>query len=166
MLPADVLAAFTQPFHTGHHYIGFILLDIIWIVLLISVLVLASDVCPIQCPCWVFAIAECFIEVIFFLLQHLFVGTDCLGPVFKGVNNTILGRQVMVTVPLQIQMCVCVGFLCTDVKRQLSGCDIAIVFRKGRDPSDLVSSVVNWMCGSMLLICSRNFSFLAESMTT
>ena len=166
ILPADVLAALTQSFHIGHHYIGFILLDLFWIVLLTSVLFLASDVSPIQGPYWVFANAECFIEVILFLLQQLFVGTDCLGPVFKGVNNTILGRQGMVTVPLQIQISVCVGFLYTDVKRELSGCGITIVSKKGRDPSDLASSVVNWMCRSMLLKCSKNFSFLAESMPT
>ena len=103
MFPADVLAA--QSFHIRHHYVGFIPLDFIWIVL-IFVLFLTSYVCPIQSPCWVFAIAECPIEVIFFLFQQLLVGTDCLCPMFKGVNNTICGRQVMVTVPIQIQIVV------------------------------------------------------------
>ena len=44
----------------------------------------------------------------------------------------------------------------------MSGCGKTIVSRKGRDPSGLASSVVNWMCGSMLLICSRNSSFLVD----
>ena len=35
---------------------------------------------------------------------------------------------------------VCVGFLCSDVSRELSGCDITIVSRKGMDPSVLASS--------------------------
>ena len=61
---------------------------------------------------------------------------------------------------------VCVGFLYTVVNRGLSGWGKTTVSRKGRDPSGLASSVVDWMCGSMLLICSRNFSFLAASMTT
>ena len=58
------------------------------------------------------------------------------------------------------------GFLYTDVMRDLSGCGITMVSRKGIDPSGLASSVVNWMTGSMLLMCSRNSSFLAESMIT
>ena len=61
---------------------------------------------------------------------------------------------------------VCVSFLYTDVRRESSGCGITIVSRKEIDPSALASSVVNWMCGSMLLMCSRNSSFLTESMTT
>ena len=40
------------------------------------------------------------------------------------------------------------------------------VSRKGRDPSVLASSVVNWMFGSRLLIRSKNSSFLDDSMTT
>ena len=45
-------------------------------------------------------------------------------------------------------------------------CGITIVSRKGIDPSALASSVVNWMCGSMLLMCSRKLFFFAEFMTT
>ena len=51
------------------------------------------------------------------------------------------------------------GFLYTDVRRELSDCGITVVSRKGTDPSALASSVVNWMCGSILLMCSRNSSF-------
>ena len=60
---------------------------------------------------------------------------------------------------------VCVGFLYTNVKRELSGCAKTIVSRNGGDPSGFASSDVNWMCGSKLLMCSRKFSFLVESMT-
>ena len=63
-------------------------------------MILAFNICPIQGPCRVLAIAKCFIEVVFFIFQQLFVGTDCPSPVFKGVDNTLLGRQVMVNVPL------------------------------------------------------------------
>ena len=69
-------------------------------------------------------------------------GTDCLGSVFKSVDHTGLCRQVMVTVPMQVEICM-LGFLYTDVKRELSGCGITIVSRKGIDPSAFASSVVN-----------------------
>ena len=52
---------------------------------------------------------------------------------------------------------VCVGFLYTVVMRDLSGCGIPNVSKKGMDPSFLDGSEVNWMCGSKLLRCSRNF---------
>ena len=35
------------------------------------------------------------------------VGTDCLGSEFKGVNNTELCRQVVMTFPMQVQICMC-----------------------------------------------------------
>ena len=41
-----------------------------------------------------------------------------------------------------------------------------IVSRNGIHPSGLASSDVNWMCGSKLLMCFKNFSFLAESKIT
>ena len=53
---------------------------------------------------------------------------------------------------------VCVGFLYTDVNREPSSCGITIVSRKGMDPSVLASSVVKWMCGSTLLMCSGNLA--------
>ena len=113
MLLADAFAALTQSIHVGHHYVGFVLLIVIRVY--VGVIVFASDVlptsnaCPVQSPCWLLAIIQCFIQVIFFLLQELLTGTHCPSPVFEGVNNTIFGRQMMVTVPLQIQTCVC-GF--------------------------------------------------------
>ena len=74
-------------------------------------------------------------------------------------------RQMMVTVPVQVQIFMC-GLLYTHVNWELSGCGITVVSRKGIDPSALASSVVNWMCGSMLLMCSRKPSIFAASMTT
>ena len=32
------------------------------------------------------------------------VGTDCLGSVLKGVDHTELCRQMVVTVPMQVQV--------------------------------------------------------------
>ena len=60
----------------------------------------------------------------------------------------------------------CVGFLYTDIMRELSDFGITEVSKKGMDPSALASSVVKWICGSILLIYSRNFSFFDDSMTT
>ena len=106
MPPADVFAALTQSFHVGHHNVGFVLLIVIRVY--VGVIILASDVpltsnaCPVQSSYWILAIIQCFIQVIFFLLQQLLIGTDCPSPMFKGVHNTIFGRQMMVTVQLQI----------------------------------------------------------------
>ena len=60
----------------------------------------------------------------------------------------------------------CVGFLYTDVSRKPSGWGITIVSRKGMDPSVPACSVVKWMCGSTLLMCSRKPCFFVASMTT
>ena len=43
------------------------------------------------------------------------------------------------------------------MERVLSGSGITRVSKKGMEPSGLVSSVVNWMQGSMEFMCSRNF---------
>ena len=59
-----------------------------------------------------------------------------------------------------------VGSLYTVVMRDLSGCCITKVSKNGMDPSALVSFVVNWMRGSKLLICYRNFSLYDVSITT
>ena len=111
MLPADVFAALIQSFHIGHHNVEFVLLIVIrvygGVMVLGSDVLLTSNACPVQNPYWVLAIIQYFIQVIFFLLQQLLIGTDCPSPVFEGVNNTIFGRQMVVTVPLQIQICVC-----------------------------------------------------------
>ena len=75
----------------------------------------------------------------------------------RYLYDTKFGSQIVMTVPLQVQICVC-GLLYTIVMRGFSGCVITKVSKKGMDPSVLASSIVNWMCGSILLMCSRNFS--------
>ena len=111
MLPADIFAALTQSFHVGHHSVGFVLLIVIrvyvGVIVLGSTVLLTSNACPVQSPYWVLAIIQCFIQEIFFLLQQLLIGTDCPSLVFEGVNNTIYGKQMVATVPLQIQICAC-----------------------------------------------------------
>ena len=69
-------------------------------------------------------------------------------------------------VAVYLQICVCVCFLYTVVIKEMSACGITRVSKKGMDLSALVSSVVNWMYGSKLLVCSRNYSFFDVSVTT
>ena len=111
MFPADVFATLTHSFHVRPNYIGCILIVasivLVDVIVISSVVFLLFNVCPVQSPCWVIATSECFVEVIFFLFEQLVVGTDCLSSVFKSVDKTELSRQMVVTVPLQIQICVC-----------------------------------------------------------
>ena len=111
MFPADVFAALTHSFHVGHNYIGFILvvasIVLVDVIVVSSVVFLLFSVCPVQSPCWVLATSECFVEVFFYLLEQLVVGTDCRSSLFKGVDNTELSRQMVVTVPLLVQICGC-----------------------------------------------------------
>ena len=111
MFSADVFAALTHTFHIGYNYVRLVAVIAcivpVGVVIIGSIIVLLFCVCPVQSPCWILSSSECLVEVTFFLLKQLVVGTDCLGSVFKGVHNTELSRQVVVTVPLQVQICVC-----------------------------------------------------------
>ena len=55
---------------------------------------------------------------------------------------------------------VCVGFLYTVMDREPSTSGLTIVSKKGMDPSSLLSSTVNLMAGSTLLICWREALFV------
>ena len=111
MFPADVLAAVSQTFHVGYNYIRFILIVtikvLVDVILVSSVVFLVSNVCPVQSPCWVLATSECFVEVSSSSFSSWWLEQTVLCHVFKGVDNTKLGRQVVVTVPLQVQICIC-----------------------------------------------------------
>ena len=52
---------------------------------------------------------------------------------------------------------VSVGFLCTDIVRIYVGSEVTRVSRKGMEPLSLRFSVVNWMWGSIELICWGNW---------
>ena len=113
----------------------------------------------------VLASSEGSVQVVFFLFQQLVVGTYRLGPVFQGVNCTKLGRQVMVSVSTQVQDCMC-GASYTLMLTGIIRLWHYYCVQERKDPSALASSVVKWMCGSTLLMCSRNHSFFTASMTT
>ena len=54
----------------------------------------------VQSPLGILAFSESLPEVFFFLFEQLRIAAHSLGPVGKGVNNTKLGREVMVAIPL------------------------------------------------------------------
>ena len=53
-----------------------------------------------QSPLGVLALGESFPDVFFFLFEQLRIAAHSLGPMGEGVDNTKLGREVMVTIPL------------------------------------------------------------------
>ena len=55
---------------------------------------------------------------------------------------------------------VCVGFLYTVIDREPSTSGLTIVSKKGMDPSSLLSSTVNLMAGSTLLMCWKEALFI------
>ena len=71
------------------------------------------------------------------------------------VNDSVLGSNVMVTVPWEVQVSVG-GFSVHPY------CETSIFFwsydvsRKGIEPSSFASSTVNWIEGSTVLMCWRN----------
>ena len=95
--------------------------------------------------------------MVYFLFQQLGTGADSLCSVCQGVNYTEFSSQVVVTVQLQVQICM-YGFLYMVVGGDLSGCGIANVSKNGMKLSSLEVSAVNWICESKLIRCSRNFS--------
>ena len=54
----------------------------------------------VQSPLGILAFGESLPEVFFFLFEQLRIAAHSFGPMGEGVNNTKLGREVMVTIPL------------------------------------------------------------------
>ena len=54
----------------------------------------------VQSPFGIFTLGESFPEVFFFLFEQLRIAAHRFGPVGEGVNDTILGKEVMVAIPL------------------------------------------------------------------
>ena len=54
----------------------------------------------VQGPLGVVAFSESLPEMLFLLLEQLRIAAHCGGPMGEGLNNTELGREVMVAVPL------------------------------------------------------------------
>ena len=54
----------------------------------------------VQSPLGILAFGESLPEVFIFLFEQLRIAAHSLGPMGEGVNNTKLGREVMVAIPL------------------------------------------------------------------
>ena len=54
----------------------------------------------VQSPLGILAFSESLPEVFFFLFEQLRIAAHRLGPMGEGVDNTKLGRKVMVAIPL------------------------------------------------------------------
>ena len=54
----------------------------------------------VQNPLGILAFSESLPEMFFFLFEQLRIAAHCLGPMGEGVDNTKLGREVMVAIPL------------------------------------------------------------------
>ena len=54
----------------------------------------------VQSPLRIFTLSESFPEVFFFLFKQLRIAAHSFGPMGEGVDNTTLGREVMVAIPL------------------------------------------------------------------
>ena len=54
----------------------------------------------VQSPHGILALSESLPEMFFFLFEQLRIAAHCLGPMGEGVDNTKLGREIMVAIPL------------------------------------------------------------------
>ena len=63
----------------------------------------------VQSPFRIFVFGESFNEAVLFLLKQLRLATHCEGPMEEGVDDTKFGWEVMLTIPLQVLICMC-GF--------------------------------------------------------
>ena len=56
----------------------------------------------VQGPFWVFTCCKGLFDVVLFLLQMLFGGTNFFCPMKQSTDNTVLCRDGMMAVPLKI----------------------------------------------------------------
>ena len=54
----------------------------------------------VQSPLGIFALSESFPEMFFFLFEQLRIAAHCFGPMGECVDNTELGTEVMMAIPL------------------------------------------------------------------
>ena len=103
-----------------------------------------------------------FPEVFLFLFEQLRIAAHSSGPVGKVLITLNLAKSLW-----WLSHCkywsVWVGFLYTVMDRLPSTSGFTMVSKKGIDPSSLLSSTVNFMAGSRLLMCHRK-SFLLTSL--
>ena len=106
----------------------------------------------VQSPFRIFALGESFPELFLFLLEQLRLAAHSFGPMGEGVNYTKLGSEVVMAIHCRYWS-VWVGFLYTVMDRPPSTSGFTMASKKGMEPSSLLSSTVNFMVGSTLLMC-------------
>ena len=116
---------------------------------------------PVYGPLGVLAWTECLPEMVHFFLEQLKFVAYCFGPLGKSINYTIFADKRW-----WLSHCrywsVWVGFLYTVIDNPPSASGLTVVFKKGMAPSSLLSSTVNLMVGSTLLMCSGKFCLFSS----
>ena len=109
----------------------------------------------VYCPCRVFASCECFFQggvlltLNSSLLEQMVFALCCNEPTTLYLDETVW------LLSHWRYRSMCVGFLYTVVFRFPSSSGIIRTSRKGMEPSLPASSLLNWMCSSILFRCSR-----------
>ena len=113
---------------------------------------------PVHGPYRVFAVVECFSEVVHFFVEKLWLTAYCSSPTGKSVNNLYFANKWW-----WLSHCrywsMWVGFLYTVIDNVFSASGFTRVSKKGMAPSSPVSSTVNFMAGSTLLMWPRKNCF-------
>ena len=105
---AFFLDTFTQPLIVWNSYVGFgsvALLSVLVLLLVLLGWIVQPNLHPVQSPSRVVAVAQCSVQMFFFLLQALIVGAYGFSPVEEGSNNPIFECYWVMTVPLKILVC-------------------------------------------------------------
>ena len=148
------------PWVVGDHYVR--LLDVTAsIVVSCSIFVCGSSgfhFCFVYCPCRIFASFECFLQLLFSAfgrssLEQMVLALCCNEP------STLYFDATVWLLSHWRYRSVWVGFLYTVVFKFPSLSGVIRTSRKGIEPSSPASSLVNWMCSSMLFRCLRNSDF-------
>ena len=109
---AFFLDTFTQPPIVWNSHVGFgsvVLLSVLVLLLVLLGWIVQPNLHTVQSPSRVVAVAQCSVQMYFFLLQALIVRAYGFSPVDEGSNNPIFECYWVMTVPLKIL--VCVGWL-------------------------------------------------------
>ena len=103
----DLFDTFTKTLCVGYDYVLFVFHFLVGNLGIIGAPIshlpgrpVESSLHLVQSPFGIFTFSESFPEVILFFLEELWIATHCGGPVGEGLDDTKLGWEVMVAVPL------------------------------------------------------------------
>ena len=149
----DLLQALSHTFYIWDYNVTLCLVCTSRGFLLLLVFVFVEDL--LYSPPWVFACSQYFFKVLQFLFSQLWSRTDGMSSMCQCVNDTVLGSNIVVTVPWEVQVSMG-GFSVHPYCKLPSSSGLMMVSRKGMEPSSFASSTVNWIEGSTVLMCWRN----------